>query len=178
MDESEKALNRVYECLREARRGLERTSWKKTPLPQDIVSEWRKLDEAFHAALDDDLNTAQAIGHVFSQVRIANRLLEDKALRAADGSRQILEELLRRAEDWTARLGLFGEEPRTFLTRQRDCRAHRAHVDIRAVEELLQRRLDARAAKDFAASDQLRDALAAIGVAVRDTPEGQVWDLC
>ena len=178
MDESEKALNRVYECLREARRGLERTSWKKTPLPQDVVSEWRKLDEAFHAALDDDLNTAQAIGHVFSQVRIANRLLEDKALRAADGSRQILEELLRRAEDWTARLGLFGEEPRTFLTRQRDCRAHRAHVDIRAVEELLQRRLDARAAKDFAASDQLRDALAAIGVAVRDTPEGQVWDLC
>lgn len=178
MAESEKALNRVYECLRETRRGLGRASWKKTPLPQDMVSEWQNLETAFHAALDDDLNTAQALGHIFSQVRIANRLLEDKALRAVEGSRHILEELLRRAEDWTARLGLFGQEPTDFLTRQRDCRARRAHVDMKAVEDLLQRRLHARAARDFAASDQLRDALAALGIAVRDTPEGQVWDLC
>lgn len=177
MDESEKALNRVYECLREARKGLERASWKKTPLPQDILDEWRELGPAFHAALDDDLNTAQALGHIFSQVRIANRLLEDKALRAAEGSRDILQDLLRRAEDWTARLGLFGQDPQTFLTAQRDRRARRARLDTAAVEALLQRRLDARAAKDFAASDQLRDELAALGVAVRDTPEGQVWDL-
>lgn len=177
MDESEKALNRVYECLREARKGLERASWKKTPLPQDIVKEWQELGPAFHAALDDDLNTAQALGHIFSQVRIANRLLEDKALRAAEGSREILEDLLRRAADWTARLGMFGQDPQTFLIAQRDRRARRAQLDIPAVEALLQRRLDARAAKDFAASDQLRDELAALGVAVRDTPEGQVWDL-
>ena len=177
MDESEKALNRIYECLREARKGLERASWKKTPLPQDIVKEWQELGPAFHAALDDDLNTAQALGHIFSQVRIANRLLEDKALRAAEGSREILEDLLRRAADWTARLGMFGQDPQTFLIAQRDRRARRAQLDIPAVEALLQRRLDARAAKDFAASDQLRDELAALGVAVRDTPEGQVWDL-
>lgn len=177
MDESEKALNRVYECLREARKGLERASWKKTPLPQDIVKEWQELGPAFHAALDDDLNTAQALGHIFSQVRIANRLLEDKALRAAEGSREILEDLLRRAADWTARLGMFGQDPQTFLIAQRDRRARRAQLDIPAVEALLQRRLDARAARDFAASDQLRDELAALGVAVRDTPEGQVWDL-
>ncbi len=177
MDESEKALNRIYECLREARKGLERASWKKTPLPQDIVKEWQELGPAFHAALDDDLNTAQALGHIFSQVRIANRLLEDKALRAAEGSREILQDLLRRAADWTARLGMFGQDPQTFLIAQRDRRARRAQLDIPAVEALLQRRLDARAARDFAASDQLRDELAALGVAVRDTPEGQVWDL-
>ncbi len=135
------------------------------------------MGPAFHAALDDDLNTAQALGHIFSQVRIANRLLEDKALRAAEGSRDILQDLLRRAGDWTARLGLFGQDPQTFLTAQRDRRARRARLDTAAVEALLQRRLDARAAKDFAASDQLRDELAALGVAVRDTPEGQVWDL-
>ena len=101
----------------------------------------------------------------------------DKALRAAEGSREILEDLLRRAADWTARLGMFGQDPQTFLIVQRDRRARRAQLDIPAVEALLQRRLDARAAKDFAASDQLRDELAALGVAVRDTPEGQVWDL-
>jgi cysteinyl-tRNA synthetase len=41
-------------------------------------------------------------------------------------------------------------------------------------DELLQRRAEARAARDFATSDALRDELAAMGVEVRDTPDGQV----
>ena len=44
-------------------------------------------------------------------------------------------------------------------------------------EELLRERQEARAAKDFARSDAARDALAALGVEVRDTPEGPVWDI-
>ena len=42
-------------------------------------------------------------------------------------------------------------------------------------QELLDARAAARAAKDFAASDRLRDELAALGVAVKDTPAGQEW---
>ena len=45
------------------------------------------------------------------------------------------------------------------------------------VEALLQKRLEARAAKDFAASDAIRDELAALHVEVKDTPQGQVWDV-
>ncbi len=45
------------------------------------------------------------------------------------------------------------------------------------MEELLARRVQARAAKDFAGSDALRETLAAMGVSVRDTPQGQEWDL-
>jgi cysteinyl-tRNA synthetase len=45
------------------------------------------------------------------------------------------------------------------------------------VQALLDERAAARAAKDFARSDELRAALAELGVAVRDTVEGQVWDI-
>ena len=79
MDEAEKAQHRVYSSLMEARKALERASWKKTPLPAELSAEWAALPQAFEAALDDDLNTAQALGQIFSQVRIVNRLLEEKA---------------------------------------------------------------------------------------------------
>ncbi len=56
-------------------------------------------------------------------------------------------------------------------------RARRMNLDLDAIEKLLARRKEARDRKDFAASDALRDDLANLGIAVRDTPQGQVWDI-
>ena len=125
MDESEKALQRIYECQLEAGKALERAKWKKVDLPADILKEWDDHGQGFSAALDDDVNTAQALGHIFSQVRLVNRVLEDKALRAGEGARRLLEEFFERRSDWSAQLGLFGQDPATFLLALRDQRAAR-----------------------------------------------------
>lgn len=177
MDDAEKGQQRVYAALRDAARALGRASWKTTPLPVGLREEWDALDGAVSAAMDDDLNTAQALGHIFSQVRIINRLLEDKALRAARGTGDLLEDFLARARQWHTRFGLFGRDPGAFLTDLRAMRARRRRIDLDRVEELLAQRVQARAAKDFAGSDALRETLASMGVSVRDTPEGQEWDL-
>ncbi len=177
MDDAEKGQQRVYLALRDAVRALGRSSWKATPLPAGLREEWDSLDGAVSAAMDDDLNTAQALGHIFSQVRIINRLLEDKTLRAAQATGDLLEDFLARARQWHTRFGLFGQEPGAFLTDLRAMRARRRKLDLGRVEELLAQRAQARAAKDFAGSDALRDTLASLGVSVRDTPEGQDWDL-
>ena len=177
MDEAEKAQHRVYSSLMEARKALERASWKKTPLPAELSAEWAALPQAFEAALDDDLNTAQALGQIFSQVRIVNRLLEEKNLRAAESTRDLLEDFLARARDWDAQLGLFGRDPAEFLTELRAMRAARKNLDMDRVEDLLRQRREARMQKDFTRSDALRRELLDLGVSVRDTPEGQAWDL-
>ena len=177
MDESEKAQHRVYSSLLEARKALERASRKKTPLPAELREEWTALPTAFEAALDDDLNTAQALGQIFSQVRIVNRLLEEKSLRAAEGTRELLEEFLARARDWDAQLGLFGRDPAEFLSELRAMRVARKNLDMDHVENLLRQRREARMQKDFARSDALREELLGLGVSVRDTPDGQDWDL-
>ena len=111
MEEAEKGLQRVYASLLEAGKALKRTSWKKTALPAELQEEWTALPAAFNAALDDDLNTAQALGQIFSQVRIVNRLMEEKNLRASEGTRDILQDFLVRARQWEEELGLFGQEP-------------------------------------------------------------------
>ena len=177
MDEAEKAQHRVYSSLMEARKALERASWKKTPLPAELSAEWAALPQAFEAALDDDLNTAQALGQIFSQVRIVNRLLEEKNLRAAESTRDLLEDFLARARDWDAQLGLFGRDPAEFLTELRAMRVARKNLDMDRVEDLLRQRREARMQKDFTRSDALRRELLDLGVSVRDTPEGQAWDL-
>ena len=177
MDEAEKAQHRVYTALHEAGKALARDKWKKTPLPQEMTEEWAALPKAFDAALEDDINTAQALGQVFAQVRLVNRLLEDKALRAAEAGRDLLQEFLARAQEWDKRLGLFGQAPQAFLADLRSQRAARGKIDVARVEELMLARQEARASKDFARSDSLRQEILDLGVSVRDTPEGQVWDL-
>ncbi len=177
MDEAEKAQHRVFTALHEAGKALARDKWKKTPLPQEMAEEWATLPKAFDAALEDDINTAQALGQVFAQVRLVNRLLEDKALRAAEAGRDLLQEFLARAQEWDKRLGLFGQAPQAFLADLRCQRATRGKIDVARVEELMLARQEARASKDFARSDSLRQEILDLGVSVRDTPEGQVWDL-
>ena len=177
MDEAEKAQHRVYTALNEARKALARDKWKKTPLPPEMAEEWAALPKAFDAALEDDINTAQALGQVFAQVRLVNRLLEDKGLRAGEAGRDLLQGFLARADEWNKRLGLFGQDPQVFLAELRSQRARRANIDVARVEELMLARQEARASKDFARSDTLRQEITDLGVSVRDTPEGQVWDL-
>ncbi len=111
--------------------------------------------EAFGAALDDDLNVSAGLAAVFDLVRDLNRRIERRSLSTADAARALA--LLR---DLDRVLGVLPE----------------AGVDLEPdAAALLEARASARASRDFAASDRLRDELAALGVTVEDTRDGQRW---
>jgi cysteinyl-tRNA synthetase len=110
---------------------------------------------AFGEALDDDLNVSAALGALFDLVRDLNRRIEARTLSTEDarqalGAMRELDRVLAILPDPTDDL-----DP--------------------AVAALLEARLTARAARDFAASDRLRDELAGLGVTVEDTRDGQRW---
>jgi cysteinyl-tRNA synthetase len=111
--------------------------------------------EAFGAALDDDLNVSAALAVVFDLVRDINRRIERRVLSTADAGRTL--EALHDLDRVLAILPDAEEELEP------------------AVAALLAARSSARAARDFAASDRLRDELAALGVTVEDTRDGQRW---
>ena len=177
MDESERSQKRVYECLREVDMALARENWKPGAAPAELVEELKQQDQSFMDALEDDVNTAAAMGHLFNMVRIAGRELEDKKLRNSEGGRDILKAFRDATAKWDTLLGLFAQKPEGFLASLREIRARRRGLDMNKVAGLLRERQEARAAKDFARSDAARDELAALGVEVRDTPEGPVWDI-
>ena len=125
----------------------------------------------------DDLNTAAALGHVFGIMRLANRILDDKAVNKLAPVKDLLEKILAAARRWSDALGLFGNEPAEFLEKLRLKRLARKGIDLSMVAGKLEERANARARKDFAATDAIRAELAALGVEVRDTPAGQTWDV-
>ena len=177
MDEAEKAQKRVYQTLAESHALLAGSSWTNTPFPAELAAEAKQLEAAFAQALEDDLNTASALGHVFSLVRLVRQVIEDKSLRFSEGARELFAACHRSAQSWHDILGLFGSDAGSFLQDLRARQLARKRIDVSAVEILLEKRAITRHNKDFAASDALRDKLLALGVEVRDSPEGQVWDI-
>ena len=110
---------------------------------------------AFEAAMDDDLNVSAALAAVFDLVREANRLLAARSISTADAGAVLA--LLR---DLDRVLGVLPEPD--------------SGLDPRAAA-LLDDRIAARAARDWARSDALRDELLGLGVVVEDTRDGQRW---
>lgn len=177
MEEAERGERRIYQALLDAENALSRTKWKKAALPSDIDEQWNTLEKKFHDALNDDLNTAMALGEIFSQVRVVNRVLEDASLKKSEGAKRLLEDFLHRCETWRKELGLFTLPCERFFSELRSIKIKRSHLDLSRIEDLMAKRAEARAVKDFATSDSLRKELEDMGVLVQDTQQGQKWDL-
>ncbi|NDY43099.1 cysteine--tRNA ligase [Dissulfurirhabdus thermomarina] len=175
LEESRAAVDRGYAALAQARRIAARPAGKKRPLDDETraaAETLSRLPERFDAAMDDDFNTAQALGVLFEGVRALNRLSLAGEKRP---SALLAEPLAAGAEALQAAggvLGLFREDPAGYL-RRRDIEAlARVGLTEAEVEAAVRERAEARKARDWARSDAIRDALAARGVVLRDEPGG------
>jgi cysteinyl-tRNA synthetase len=121
----------------------------------DLPAVLASAGDAFRAALDDDLNVSAALAAVFDLVRDVNRRIDARSLSTADAAR---------ATDWLRDVDrVLGILPAPDADLEPGPRA------------LLDERAAARANRDWAAADRLRDELAALGIAVEDTRDGQRW---
>jgi cysteinyl-tRNA synthetase len=125
------------------------------------------LCAAFTEALDDDLGTPAAVAAIHDTVREGNTALAEEDDAAAAGALGAVRAML-------DLLGLDPLDPQ-WATAAADDRL--AGVTDGLVQLALEQRASARARKDYAASDAIRDQLAALGVQVEDTPNGPRWEL-
>ncbi len=177
MDEAERGQKRIYQCLQDVEVALQRQNWKKSPFPVEYMEELEKINAAITASMDDDCNTAAALGHIFALIRLVNRSLEDKGIRNSEGMRDFLNAFQNTMQTWSTVLGLFQTSPQEFLVALRNQQAKRKNIDTAEIENLLKQRQEARAQKDFAKSDALRDTLSNMGIELRDTVNGAEWDI-
>ena len=154
------------EALQAAERGLERlmaavdTLEKLKPGTND-EADIPALEQRCYDAMNDDLNTPVMIAELFEAVRIINSV-NDSKLSVSEGSLERLRELMR-----TMVFDVLG------LVREQD--AGDDQVLDALVKEFIQLRAEAKARRDFAASDAIRDKLAAAGILLKDTKEGTTW---
>ncbi len=147
------SLRRLYTARDQLRFLLDKAPDR--PLNADeeaFTARLKQYEDRFDAAMDDDLNTADAIGAIFELVRDANSTL------TADSSRAAVEAALRSFGALCGILGLVQKEDDGLP------------ADIRA---MVDERAAARKARDWKRSDELRDAIKAAGYILEDTPQGQ-----
>ncbi|HPE13182.1 MAG: cysteine--tRNA ligase [Actinobacteria bacterium] len=157
-----------YESVTESAVGFRRISaflqrLAGEPLPAALASE---CPDPFVAAMDDDLGVPAAVAVIFDTVRVGNGAIE-----AGD------EQAARRAwRSVSAMCSVLGVNPLEDPWRSRDRESEQAATALSAlVEELLAARQQARADRDWAQADAIRDRLAGAGVQIEDRPTGPVW---
>jgi cysteinyl-tRNA synthetase len=150
LEDARQSLRRLYTALDAA--ALATTDDALATAP---AIDWSQGEAAvFRAAMDDDFNTPGAVAVLFELASEVNRRQSrDKAL------------LLRRLG---RTLGLLQQPPRRFLQAG-------ASLDDAAIQQLIAERATAKAARDFAAADQIRQQLADQGVVLKDSGQGTTW---
>ena len=126
----------------------------------------------FIDVMDDDLNTAGAIGLMFEKVRDINRVLDSCDDEPDDTERNRLTNDRRQLLLAGRVMGLLQEIPEEFFTQLSDTAKGSDTCEIQAMVE---ERTRARADKDWAKADSIRDVLKGMGVVLEDGPKGTTW---
>jgi cysteinyl-tRNA synthetase len=163
-----------FEALEEAAAGFARIenflARAAAVLPDRVVQLGTTIPETFAAAMDDDLGTPAAVAAIYDAVREGNKLL-------ADGDTPALREVASSVRAMLAVLGLDPFDPHWSAGASSGAEAKLTAVVDVLVGALLEQRSAARAAKDFATADAIRDRLKAAGIELEDTPRGPQWSL-
>ncbi|MCW3491992.1 cysteine--tRNA ligase [Microbacterium sp. SSM24] len=156
-DEAEAALDRIRTFLERALRAV-RTG--------DDVRIMGQVPDRFATAMDDDLGVPQALAAVHERVREGN-----SALDAGDR-----DAVLAAFADVAIMTGILGLDPLDPQWTRAGASAEASALDT-LVQTMIAQRADARAAKDWAAADRIRDAIAAAGITLEDSADGTHWSI-
>ena len=156
MEAAKNGLERIVSCVGNLNFLLENAAdAEMTEEEKALITEAEKYTAKFDEAMDDDINTADAISAIFELVKFTNTNVSEQSGKAF---LQALKDEIVMLSDIC---GLIVDKKEEILD-----------ADI---EALIQERQDARKAKNFARADEIRDMLAAQGIVLEDTREGVKW---
>ena len=165
LKETTNALERVYLTLKRAQDKIgkpvkfEEQALKDEPLYKQLTA----LENKFKEAMDDDFNTALALAHLFSGIKAINVYLEEK-----QPEKTLLAWAVVKIKTLGKVLGLYQSSPETFLTQG-------VTLTKEEIQNLIDKRSEARKRKDWATADAIRERLRLVGILLEDTPEGTTW---
>ena len=154
IEQCKSALERLYTCRESLDFALKNA--KDIPDDEELIKKLNSHREQFITAMDDDLNTADGVAAVFELVKDINTSILDKEV-----SKNVCQTAVAVFDELCDVLGIL---------------YNRKNNDVDSdIEALIEERQQARANKDWATADKIRDELKAKGIILKDTPQGVTW---
>lgn len=150
------ALNRLYTCRESIDFAIKNAEKVQSDDDEKLIDMLSKRRDQFIEAMDDDLNTADGIAAVFELAKDINTKILDN-----DVSKSVCEYAAKLFDELCDVLGILYNRKETSLESE--------------IEELIEKRNEARKNKDWALADKIRDDLKAQGIILKDTPNGVTW---
>jgi len=167
MIEAENGLEKIYVTLNRIETAAGRNN--------HTVDAQNDLMTRFQKAMDDDFNTALAIGLIFETVRGTNRLLDGSGARPNSEIRRQLKAIHGALMQMGMVLGLMRQPPADYLARKKKQAVSEGALDAEHIEQLIRERIDARVQMNWAEADRIRNQLQEMGVLIEDRPDGTHW---
>ncbi|MDD2366550.1 MAG: cysteine--tRNA ligase [Desulfuromonadaceae bacterium] len=184
LDDAQSGLERIYSCmaaLDEILKGdivsADVTAVESLcQVGQELQDKLNQFLTRFTEAMDDDFNSALALGVLFDTVRTANRFLAENlevtpiALSLMARTRHLFAEV-------GGVLGLFTTAPALWLYEIKASKSEQIDISPEDIELLIAERAEARRAKNFRRSDEIRDQLLSKGIQLLDSQQGTTWNV-
>lgn len=152
LEQAKSGLNRIYTCLE----NLEFLKGSLTGENKDnIKADLASFKNRFIEAMDDDVNTADAISVIFDIVKFANTTIDNTY------SNEVIDETINLIKELGNVLGILSRQEEKILDEE--------------VEKLIEERTRAKKDKNFARADEIRDTLKDMGIILEDTRQGVKW---
>ena len=171
-------LDRLYECAAAINELPDEVAEEAQAIAsKKDVAKLTSIEKRFQEAMDNDFNTAQAQGIFFDAVKILNKIKRQLPAIPSAGDSALLKDSLAVITRLAGIMGLLTEDPAGYLRAKKD--AMLAAIDISEQEILasIEERYQARADKDWARSDAIRDELLAKNVELKDGADGTTWQI-
>jgi cysteinyl-tRNA synthetase len=175
IQETERAIYRLYETLYWIKKASSKREGGLLPRSETLKEALQRFKENFVQALLEDLNTAQAMGHLFAlEGELYNFLHHYKDLTGDEEG--LLKEALEDIQEFSGNLlGLAHSDPAEFFASERERKLKAQGRSLFEIEELIARRFQARKEKNFELADSIRAELQKMGIQLKDTRDETFW---
>ncbi|MDO9586152.1 MAG: class I tRNA ligase family protein, partial [Syntrophales bacterium] len=181
--EARQGMNRLYAVLKTIRDTLTGRqvadsipAWL-TGKHAETLAKINAQREKFVEAMDDDFNTARAVGCLFEITRLINGYLAEKPSLSASDTLFVLCQAQQYFEEVGGVLGFFREEVDDYFLKDREREVNKKGLDVKEIERLIEGRNAARREKNWAKADETRKVLAEKNVILKDTPTATTWEI-
>jgi cysteinyl-tRNA synthetase len=175
LQDARSGLDRIYECLAAVAGLPEGSKEGKSIVSKKDRDKLQSLKARFEQAMDNDFNTAQALGFLFDAVKVMNKVAHLLPSSPAVKDVALLQSAGNALRELSSILGVAGQDAGQYVAEKKEKLLASIDISEDEINRLITKRNEARKNKDWAAGDAVRDQLLEHSIELHDGPEGTSW---